>query len=85
MFASKSLALHLLRGALGVGSWVLAAHVANEHALFALPLLALGILALRGCPTCWTIGLIETVWARLRGRPSEGCTDGRCSTSATRP
>ena len=75
-FASASLPRHLARGALGfglIGSAFALIGVLGPAALVAAPL---GLVALRGCPTCWTIGLIETISAgRLRRR----CSDEDCA------
>jgi hypothetical protein len=38
-------------------------------------LLPVGLVALRGCPMCWTIGLIQTL---SRDRLRRTCEDGRC-------
>lgn len=61
MFASRSVPVHLLRGALGavlvVGAFVLAARV---HPIWIL-LLVPGGVAWRGCPTCWAMGLGQTI------------------------
>ena len=72
MFASASLTEHLVRGVVGlvlaVGSFVLAP--AQPWALLGLIPAAL---AWRGCPTCWALGLSQTL---TRGRV--GCADGAC-------
>jgi hypothetical protein len=79
MFASKSLAGHVSRGALGLGALAAAAHFA-DRGWPPLLLLPIALLALRGCPLCWTIGLIETLWARPRGRAVDAsCVDGSCA------
>ena len=79
MFASKSLAEHVSRGALGLGALGAAAHFA-DRGWPALLLLPVALLALRGCPMCWTIGLVETFWARLRGHAiNASCFDGPCA------
>ena len=61
MFGSKSLGEHLLRGAaagvLFAGSYV----AGSSHILFAVVLGLGGLFALRGCPLCWVMGLIETL------------------------
>ncbi len=79
MFASKSLTEHLLRGLVGVGALAtLAAYGSLGWPM--LLLLPVALVALRGCPTCWTIGLVQTVWAKMRGRPPTGaCVDGACA------
>ncbi|MFJ8430529.1 hypothetical protein ACIQ9P_04410 [Kitasatospora sp. NPDC094019] len=69
------MARHLGRGGVGfgalVGAFVLLP-VAGPVTLFLLPL---GLVALRGCPTCWVIGLLETV---SRRRLRRECVGGRC-------
>ena len=82
MFASKSITVHLLRGAAGFSALGFA--LALQNAWSAL-LVGLALVALRGCPTCWTLGLIATVSAKLRGQPRAGCSEGHCATSATLP
>ena len=76
MFASKSVARHLVRGAVGMGAFVGAGLLVSTHPLGAVLLVAIGLMALRGCPTCWLIGLIQTV----AGRKSS-CPDGSCAPS----
>ncbi|MFD9598186.1 hypothetical protein ACFWA9_36250 [Kitasatospora sp. NPDC059973] len=75
-FASASLPRHLVRGAVGFGGLIGAFALLPVVGPAALPLLPIGVLALRGCPMCWTIGLIQTV---SRGRLERSCTaDGQC-------
>jgi len=75
-FASTSLPRHLFRGAVGFGALVGAIALIPFVGLLALLLAPIGLLALRGCPTCWTIGLIQTI---SRGRLERTCVDGRCT------
>lgn len=60
MFASSTVARHYVRGALGLALVVLALVLTPAYGagiwLVALPALVLW----RGCPTCWTLGLIQT-------------------------
>ncbi|MEV6973850.1 hypothetical protein [Kitasatospora sp. NPDC093806] len=74
-FASKTVAGHLARGAVGFGALVGAFALLPFAGPVALLLLPVGAVALRGCPTCWAIGLAETV---SRGRLKRACVDGRC-------
>lgn len=67
LFASESLLGHALRGVMGFGLvlWALA-HPAT-------PILAMlagigGLIAFRGCPMCWTIGLFESISQKIRLR-----------------
>lgn len=65
-FASTTLTGHLLRG--GVAAGLIAFAIATNHELPALAVIAgIGaIIALRGCPMCWTMGLLETLHASRR-------------------
>jgi len=60
MFASGSVPVHLLRGALGlpllVAAFVLVGPVGPWTLLLAVP----AVVLLRGCPTCWLLGLAQT-------------------------
>lgn len=60
MFASNTLIEHVLRGAAGIGALWYALKIAEVHPWGSLALGALVLLAFRGCPICWTIGLFET-------------------------
>jgi len=68
MFASNTLLEHSLRGVVGIGAFWYAVTIAATHPLGSLALGALALLAFRGCPICWTIGLVETASQRWRGR-----------------
>ena len=61
MFASAFLGAHLLRGAAAAAllAWAIVHQTAH-------PWLSLGagvaaLVALRGCPMCWTVGLVATL------------------------
>ncbi|MEU9234083.1 hypothetical protein [Streptomyces subrutilus] len=75
-FASRSVPRHLARGAIGfgliIGSLALVP-VAGPAALLAAPL---ALIAFRGCPTCWMVGLAQTI---SRGRLERQCADGVCT------
>jgi hypothetical protein len=74
-FASKTIARHLLRGTVGlsllVAAFALIGEVGPVSLLLALP----AVVALRGCPTCWALGLTQTI---SRGRRERSCADGSC-------
>lgn len=81
-FASRSVPRHLARGALGFGliiGSIALVPVAGPATLLAAPL---ALIAFRGCPTCWMVGLAQTV---SRGRLERRCRDGVCTLSAARP
>lgn len=80
MFASRSILVHLVRGAVGLGAFALAAALAPLHPLLALAMVPVALVALRGCPMCWTVGLVQTILARVHGKSSAGlCADGTCA------
>ena len=64
-FASKTLIEHLLRGAVGITALALAIHLSGSHPIRALGLGVCMLVAFRGCPVCWTTGLIQTVRNRF--------------------
>jgi hypothetical protein len=63
-FGNTSLAIHLLRGLVGLSSLCLAVWTYRWLGLFSLLFLPVALWALKGCPMCWTIGLFETLIAR---------------------
>ncbi len=67
VFGNRSLGMHLARG--GVGFLALATTLSNQAPTWtALILLPIALLALKGCPVCWTMGLIETLALKVHGR-----------------
>ncbi len=79
MFASRSLTEHLFRGALGIGALIASVLLAPRSPIASLALVPVALVAFRGCPLCWTLGLAQTVLATLRGRTHSGrCVDGGC-------
>ncbi|WP_282692786.1 hypothetical protein [Streptomyces sp. CC208A] len=81
-FSSRSVPRHLARGAVGFGliaGAIALVPVAGPVALLAaLP----ALIAFRGCPTCWTVGLVQTV---SRGRLERRCADGVCTLAMAPP
>ncbi|WP_432026357.1 hypothetical protein [Streptomyces sp. 1222.5] len=74
-FASKSVPRHLARGAIGFGliiGSIALVPVAGPATLLAAPL---ALIAFRGCPTCWMVGLAQTI---SLGRLERQCVDGAC-------
>ncbi|MEU9608079.1 hypothetical protein [Streptomyces sp. NPDC048057] len=80
-FASASVPRHLARGAAGFGSLAAAALLVPAVGPVSLLLAPVGLLALRGCPLCWTVGLAQTL---SRGRLRRSCENGRCELTAVR-
>ncbi|MFJ6795412.1 hypothetical protein [Streptomyces sp. NPDC091268] len=81
-YASASVPRHLARGALGFGliaGSIALVPLAGPVALLAAPL---SLIAFRGCPTCWMVGLAQTV---SRGRLERRCVDGVCTLAKAHP
>ncbi|GAA1590245.1 hypothetical protein GCM10009678_85770 [Actinomadura kijaniata] len=81
-FASASLARHLLRGAVGFGALVGSVALLPVLGPVGLLLAPVGLLALRGCPTCWAIGLVQTV---SMGRLRRSCGEDGCELTVAEP
>jgi hypothetical protein len=85
MFMSRSLVEHFARGAIFLAALVASVLVARVSLWAPVALLPVALVALRGCPMCWTVGLIQTIAARARGeRPRGPCDDGGCATASRR-
>ncbi|MFE5791405.1 hypothetical protein ACFQ8C_02395 [Streptomyces sp. NPDC056503] len=81
-YASTSVPRHLARGALGFGlviGSIALVPVAGPVTLLAAPL---ALIAFRGCPTCWAVGLAQTI---SRGRLERRCVDGVCTLAKAHP
>ncbi|WP_345596192.1 hypothetical protein [Streptomyces marokkonensis] len=81
-FSSKSVPRHLARGVIGIGvivGSIALVPVVGPAALLAAPL---ALIAFRGCPTCWMVGLMQTI---SRGRLERECADGVCTLTKAQP
>ncbi|WP_254705572.1 hypothetical protein [Streptomyces vilmorinianum] len=81
-FAGKSVPRHLARGAIGFGliiGSIALVPIAGPVTLLAAPL---ALIAFRGCPTCWMVGLAQTI---SRGRLERECVDGVCTLTKAHP
>lgn len=86
MFASDSMRVHLARGALGFGALAVTIAFAESQPWMSIAGIVVALVALRGCPTCWTVGLVETLIAWLNGRQAKAtCVDGSCARAARLP
>lgn len=76
MFASSTVPRHLVRGAIGlplmVAAFVLIPWVGGWSLLLLVPSVAL----LRGCPTCWALGLQQTCALRDAPQPDRRQSSG---------
>ena len=70
MFASASVPRHLVRGALGLPMMVAAFVLVPWIGPVALLLIVPAAVLLRGCPTCWALGLAQT--CAFRGSSDRG-------------
>ena len=66
VFGSKSLFGHLLRG-LGGFVAVYWAFLHQSEPVLAVLATGVALVLFRGCPVCWTVGLMETIGGKLRG------------------
>jgi hypothetical protein len=68
MFASTTIAAHVMRGMIAASliGWALLHQMSNP--VFAIAAGVLAVIAMRGCPLCWTLGLFETISERMRIR-----------------
>ena len=65
-FGNRTLGLHLLRG--GLGALALIAAWMAPTLWLAVPLAGAALWAWKGCPTCWTVGLMQTIAHRRDAR-----------------
>jgi hypothetical protein len=66
VFGSRSVAAHLLRGAIAAGFLMGAVQNGSSHPILAIAAIGVALIAMRGCPMCWTLGLVETIAARIK-------------------
>jgi hypothetical protein len=59
--ASGSVSEHLFRGAIGLAAALLAIVLVAVIGPISLVLLLVTVFAWRGCPACWTVGLLGTL------------------------
>ncbi len=71
--ASNSVREHLFRGAAGLAAAVLACVLVAVVGPVSLALLPLTAVAWRGCPTCWTVGLVGTLADNRARRTCSRC------------
>jgi nicotinamide riboside transporter PnuC len=66
LFATQTLTGHVIRGAAAFALLYVAIEQQHLHPVASLFAGLLALAAMRGCPACWTIGLVETI--RQKGR-----------------
>ena len=60
-FGNKTLRVHVLRGLLGFVALYVSLSTLPRTIWPSLVLLLVALYLLKGCPMCWTMGLIETI------------------------
>ena len=84
MLGSDTIVAHAIRGVVGFAA-LTGAVLWGDRGWPALVLLPVALVALRGCPTCWLLGLGKAIVARIAGRDAgDACIDGRCASDAAR-
>lgn len=71
IFGNRTIGRHLLRGALGITALYISLSTLRGTTWRSLIFLAAALYLLKGCPMCWTLGLIETIAMTIH-RHSEG-------------
>ena len=65
VFATHTLTGHMIRGVAALALLYFAIGQQHVHPGASLFAGLLALVAMRGCPVCWTIGLVETIRQRL--------------------
>lgn len=88
LFATRTLGGHLLRGAVAFALLYFAIAQQYAHPGWALLGGLAALVVMRGCPMCWTIGLVETIvqWLRRKraARPEAVVDAGRINEATVR-
>lgn len=84
MFRSQTIIAHLIRGVIGLGALTFAMMWMHSDPPLAIAALIVALLSLRGCPMCWTVGLIETI-AYSRRKSIDGACPGCGAPPSERP
>jgi hypothetical protein len=81
MFGSAFLGAHVMRGAAAAALlvWAIVHQTAHPWLSFGAGVAALA--ALRGCPICWTVGLVETLSQSRRAPSVQGENTGHRGTA----
>lgn len=66
MVSTQTLSGHLIRGALAFALIYVAIGQQRAHPVWSMLAGVTALVAMRGCPACWTIGLAETIQQRMR-------------------
>ena len=64
LFATRTLGGHLIRGSVAAALLYVAISQQHPHPGWSMLAGLLALVAMRGCPACWTIGLVEALHQR---------------------
>ena len=82
MFKSGSVVEHIVRGVLGFALLSVGLLYSPVLGWWTLASLGGALVCFRGCPLCWTAGLVDTVRHR---KAYKGCIDGSCGPDLRTP
>lgn len=85
LFATQTLTGHLIRGALAFALLWFAIAQQHLHPVASVLAALLALVAMRGCPVCWTIGLVETIGQRCGVTRSRGLPPSPPAGEGVRP
>jgi hypothetical protein len=71
LFATRTLSGHLVRGGIAFGLLYFAITRQHVHPIVALAAGIGALVAMRGCPACWTLGLMETIQQKFQAKPPQ--------------
>ena len=83
-FASRSVPVHLVRGVVGLGLLVAGFVLVPATGALSLLLWLPAGLAMRGCPTCWLVGLAQTRHAATEHQTTDPATDPEPASTGAR-
>ena len=66
-FGSRSITVHLLKGVAAATLLFWAVSNGPDHPLLAVGAVIGAVVLMRGCPMCWTVGLVETIFTKRAG------------------
>ncbi len=64
MFASRTVVAHMVRGLIAATLIVCVLILQSTEPAFAVAAGVAAVVAMRGCPLCWALGLFETISGR---------------------
>src|SRR5215813_6077993 len=85
LFATQTLTGHVIRGAVAFALLYLAIEQQHLHPVASPSAGLLALVAMRGCPVCWMVGLAETIQARARSSTSSATAETRSQPRQIKP